>query len=211
MKNTIKDFFKDIRYLCRDLIINRKYRKRLQNTNFSIISNDCTAGCIYKDLKIRMDSPTRNFYFNAKDYIKFCQNLHYYLNQPLQYDNEKVDEPYLTAKCGDIRLFLVHYESVEQAQEEWERRKKRVNFDNLYFMMNDRNYCTELEIKAFDELPYKNKICFTHVYYPQYLSTYYISGSEDKECLDTLTKYVHQWWIIRYYDFFDFVSWLNNK
>lgn len=75
---------------------------------------------------------------------------------------------------------------------------------------NDRNYCTEEDIKAFDELPYDNKVCFTHIRYPQYKSTYYISGSEKDDYLKSVMDYVHQWWIKRYYDQFDFVTWLNN-
>lgn len=76
--------------------------------------------------------------------------------------------------------------------------------------MNDRNFCTEEHIAAFDALPYPNKICFTHVEYPQYKSTFYITGSEDAEYLDSVMNYVHQWWIKRYYDQFDFVKWLNE-
>lgn len=54
----------------------------------------------------------------------------------------------------EIREFLVHYSSVEQCRKEWKRRRERVNRENMFFVMNDRNYCTEEEIKAFDELPY---------------------------------------------------------
>ena len=64
--------------------------------------------------------------------------------------------------------------------------------------------------KAFDELPYNNKVCFTHKKYPQYKSTYYIHGSEDEKYLKSMMDYVHQWWIKRYYDQFDFVDWLNQ-
>ena len=71
-------------------------------------------------------------------------------------------------------------------------------------------FATEEEIKAFDELPYNNKVCFTHKKYPQYKSTYYIHGSEDEKYLKSMMDYVHQWWIKRYYDQFDFVDWLNQ-
>lgn len=182
----------------------------MTNHSFSIISSDCTAGCVCKDLKEQMRSPTRNFYFNADGYIKFCSNLEYYLNLSLTEDTEPVETEYLTAMCGDIRLFLVHYDSIHQAQEEWERRKGRVNFENIFFLMNDRNFCTEEYIAAFDALPYPNKVCFTHIKYPQYKSTYYISGSEDNEYLKSVMNYVHWWWIKRYYDQFDFVNWLNS-
>ena len=114
------------------------------------------------------------------------------------------------ASLGDLKMFLVHYSSVEQCRKEWKRRRERVNRENMFFVMNDRNYCTEEEIKAFDELPYNNKVCFTHKKYPQYKSTYYIHVSVYEKYLKSFMVYVHQWWIKRYYDQFDFVDWLNQ-
>lgn len=210
---SIKSIYKSIRFWIRDVLYNRKLRIKLSNHDFSLITSDCTGGCIAKDLKVRMNSPTRNFYFNADDYIKFCKNIDHYLSlQPEPYSGNYSagGAEYLMASLGDLKMFLVHYSSVEQCREEWKRRRERVNRENMFFVMNDRNYCTEEEIKAFDELPYNNKVCFTHKKYPQYKSTYYIHGSEDEKYLKSMMDYVHQWWIKRYYDQFDFVDWLNQ-
>ena len=117
---------------------------------------------------------------------------------------------YLMASLGDLKLFLVHYDSIEQCKTEWLRRCSRVNKANLFFVMNDRNYCTEAELKAFDNLPYKNKVCFTHKKYPQYQSTFYLSGSDNDDYVKSVMSFVPKWWIKRYYDQFDFVKWLNQ-
>ena len=213
MSGLIKESVKALRFNLRDVIFNRKNREKLTNQDFTIISSDCTAGCVCKDLKVRMNSPTRNFYFNADDYIKFCKNLDYYLQMaPEEYrGNYNGDgSQYLMASLGDLKMFLVHYDSVAQCREEWERRVKRVNKDNLFFLMNDRNYCTDQELQEFDELPYRNKVCFTHIPYLQYKSTYYLQGSENKQFLRSVMDYVKPWWIKRYYDQFDFVKWLND-
>lgn len=210
---SIKSVYKQIRFCVRDILHNKNQRNNLQNSNFSLITSDCTGGCVAKDLKVRMNSPTRNFYFNADDYIKFCKNLDYYLAlQPEPYAGNYSGggSEYLMASLGDLKMFLVRYSSVEQCRDEWIRRRERVNKDNLFFVMNDRNYCTEKEIREFDELPYNNKVCFTHVKYPQYKSTYFISGSESDNYLKSVMDYVRQWWIKRYYDQFDFVAWLNH-
>lgn len=83
---SIKSIYKSIRFWIRDVLYNRKLRIKLSNHDFSLITSDCTGGCIAKDLKVRMNSPTRNFYFNADDYIKFCKNIDYYLSlQPEPY------------------------------------------------------------------------------------------------------------------------------
>lgn len=159
-----------------------------------------------------MNSPTRNFYFNADDYIKFCSNLDYYLGlEPKDYTGNYSGggSEYLMASLGDLKMFLVHYSSVEQCRVEWIRRRKRINKNNMFLIMNDRNYCTEQHIKAFDALPYEHKVCFTHRAYPQYKSTYCISGSEHDDYLKPITNYVYKLWIKRYYDQFDFVDWLN--
>lgn len=210
MTKKIKKLIKNIRYFIRDKIINRRYRKELKNFKFSLITNDCIGGCICKDLHQRMNSPTRNLYFNADDYIKFCTDFDYYINLvPEEYHGDSESE-YLVASLGDLKLFLVHYDSIEEARKAWIRRRKRINKNNLFFIMSDRNFCTEKEIRAFDELPYKNKVCFTHIPYPQYKSTYYIKGSEDRECLKPMTDYIYPFWIKRYYDEFDFVKWIND-
>lgn len=76
---SVKSFIRNMRFSARDFLYNRKQRKILMNKEFSLITSDCIGGCVAKDLKVRMNSPTRNFYFNADDYIKFILNLDYYL------------------------------------------------------------------------------------------------------------------------------------
>lgn len=205
----IKESYKNMRYSVRDVLINSKYRSRLINKEFSIISCDCLGGVLCKDLKVRMDSPTRNLYFNASDFVKFCKHLDDYLELSLTpYDDP--DSPFITAKLGDVELFLVHYKSFEQAYSKWEERKQRVHRDNLFFYMNDRNLCNEQDIKAFNELSYENKVIFTHKAYPDIECAYHLQGSENDSYVKDVTSFIHQWWIKRYYDQFDFVSWLNN-
>lgn len=206
---SIKGKYKEIRFSVRDALLNSRYRAQLTNHDFSLITSDCLGGVICHDLKVRMDSPTRNFYFDASDYIEFCRNLDKYLAMSLEPYMDS-NSPYLMARCGDVKLYLVHYDSFEQARDKWETRKVRIHKDNMFFIMTDRNHCTEADLKAFNDLPYENKVCFTHIPYPQYESTFYIKGSENAPYLESMMNYVHEWWIRRYYDQFDFVSWLNN-
>lgn len=213
MSGFFKKKIKDVRFFFRDIIFNKKNRKKLRNREFTIIGSDCTAGCVCKDLKVRMNSPTRNFYFDAGDYIKFCKNLEYYLQlTPREYNGNYKGEgkQYLMAALGDLKMFLVHYDTIKQFQEEWKRRVSRVNMNNLFFLMNDRNGCTDYELREFENLPYRNKICFTHVRHSELKSTYYLSGSENEPFLRSVMDYVKPWWIKRYYDQFDFVKWLNQ-
>jgi len=69
-----------------------------------------------------------------------------------------------------IEIYFLHHHSQAEAEEKWKRRCERVNWEHLLVKFNDQNGCTEDLIRQFDELPYRNKICFTVKEYPQYKS-----------------------------------------
>lgn len=142
----------------------------LKNKSFSIISNNCWGGRVYQRYGLRYTSPTVGLFFFADEYIKFCSNLKYYLSLELtfipktesryyEYYSEK-DKYYPIGVLDDIEIVFLHYKSEEEAQEKWNRRKARINWDNLIVKFNDQNGATEEHIRAFDKLPYKNKLCF---------------------------------------------------
>ena len=54
----------------------------------------------------------------------------------------------------------MHYKSEKEAFEKWREEKKRINWDRLIVKFNDQNNATEEDIKEFDKLDYKNKLCF---------------------------------------------------
>ena len=54
---------------------NKILRKRLKNRDFTIITKNFLAACIYHDLKLRFDTPTVNLYIPFPDYIFFLKNL----------------------------------------------------------------------------------------------------------------------------------------
>ena len=65
-----------------------KIRKRkLNNNDFTIISNNCWAGTIYQSYGLEYNTPTLGLFFMAKDYIKFVSNLKYYINKELVFIN----------------------------------------------------------------------------------------------------------------------------
>lgn len=202
---------KNLRYFIRDWLVNEKVRRDIEVEDVSLIASDCIGGVIYKDLHRRMDSPTVNMFFSASDFIKFCKNIDYYLEQTIVYDEAANGaEEYPIGRIDDIRLHLVHYNSIAEASEKWEIRKKRIHRDSMYVMMNDRNGCTEKEIAEFDALPFQHKVIFTHKPYPQYKSAYCISGSEQDDFIKVTTAYVNGWSVKRRYDDFDLAAWINR-
>ena len=159
-------------------------RRRLKNTDFTIISNNCWGGMIYESYNLSKQSPTVGLFFMANDYIKFVSDLKGYLNGELtfiapmesrwknmsQVSSDKRFGSYpighLTNGKSSVEIFFLHYHSEQQAREKWERRCKRVNWDRILVKFNDQNCCTEKEIEAFCRLTYQNKIFFTSKHWP---------------------------------------------
>lgn len=60
-------------------------RKQLNNTDFTIISNNCWGGMTYEMFGLQKLSPTVGCYFFADDYIRFVRNLRLYLSVGLEF------------------------------------------------------------------------------------------------------------------------------
>ena len=117
-------------------------RKKIKDCSFTIISNNCWAGDVYRYFGLSYQTPTVGMYFFAEEYIKFLSNLIHYLDCELQQLNVN-DSKYkdtivelgqgnkLLAKLDDVEIVLLHYPNWDEAKEKWERRAKRINFDNL--------------------------------------------------------------------------------
>lgn len=112
--------------------------------------------------------------------------------------------------CGGVRIDFVHYNTFEEAVQKWEERKKRINWDNMFIVGAEKCGCDLETVKKFDELPYKNKVIFTHVEYPEIASAYYIKGFEAADEIGVLTNYKDTPLKRRYLDDFDYVSFLNG-
>ncbi len=134
----------------------------LKNKDFSIISKNCVGGIIYERMHLPFLSPTVGLSIPSPDFIKLCENLPYYMSlRPVEVQDDSV--PYPVGMLDDVRLEFVHYPSFEAACEKWERRKKRINYNNLCICMTERPDCTEELRQRFEALPYKRKVWFTHL------------------------------------------------
>ena len=185
-------------------------RLRLRNANPSIISSNCNGEYWYYDMKLRFLSPTINLSFDMNDYVKMLENLPWYMEQEIiPYEDDRFDYP--TGLLGDIEIRFNHYKTFEEAVEKWEDRKKRINWDNLFIIGIDGDNCTYDSLKRFDKLPYKNKVIFTHVHYPEIKSAYYIPGFEKEDGVGVLLYFKQQFFVRRYLDDFDYISFLNGK
>lgn len=189
--------------------INLKNRERLENSNFSVISSNCNGAFILHDLGQRFNSPTVNLFFYPKDFIRLLKNLKYYMSLKLKFVEEEGIK-YPVAFLDDIKIYFMHYKSNEDAEQKWEERKKRINYDNLFIMMTDRDDCSYEDLKEFDLLDYENKVVFVHKEYPEIKSSFYIRGYENESCIGHIYEFLNDNTGLKHYDEFDYVKWFNK-
>ena len=189
--------------------LNSENKKRLSNTNFTILCNNCVGGVILHELGERFNSPTVNLFFGAEDYIKFLEKLDYYLSRTLV--EVQSDKGYPVAKLDDITIYFMHYPSFDEAKRTWEKRVKRINKDNMYVIMVQQTRCTENLLEKFDNLPYEHKVAFVSKKMENIKCSYYIPFSEQTngEVRD-LCAYKGRFTGRRWIDDFDYVSFLNG-
>lgn len=192
-------------------IINGLYnylmRARLKNNNFSIISNNCWGGRVYQDLGLPYATPFVGLFLFAPDYIKLLRGLKYYLCLELNFDNysKYIDcnnIGYPIGFLGDIEIHFMHYSTEKEAKEKWERRLKRINWDNLFVKFNDRDGCTKYILEEFDQLPIANKVSFTAHNHDNLKHSVWFKEYQNKECVEPELQ--------SYKRYFDVVSWLNT-
>lgn len=195
--------------------IDERDRKRLTEKikTTSIISMNCTGGIISHNLGLQFLSPTVNLYMNAEDFIKFCENLSYYIeiNKFEKCTDKNIigDRTYPLAYLGDLTLYLVHYSSVEEAEKKWNERKQRINWDNIAIFNTDREGMTEELRNRFEKLPYR-KVMFVNKPDEKHASCYYLQGFESEDCVGIITDPVG-WKGMRPIDQFDYVNFLDGK
>lgn len=137
-----------------------KYKLIRENAP-TIICPNCWGGLTYSALGLEFGSPFINMFLDHDDYLKLLKNLEYYMECPLVFEEMRNDlgtHEYPVAKCGDILLYFNHYYSFEEANSSWNRRKERINMDNIFVMFYDES---AERIEEFLKLPYERKICFS--------------------------------------------------
>lgn len=177
-------------------------RKKLNNTDFTIISNNCWGGILYEYFGLPKQSPTVGTYFFAEDYVQFVSNLQYYVRIPIEMitvqDSKhckeimaKGESDVPIGRLGDVEIVFLHYKDPVVAKEKWERRIKRINWDNLIIKFSYMNGCTDEHVAAFEKLSGMKKFVFTAKKFP-YKDAIVIPGDLDGQ-ISNDTFYFKKW------------------
>lgn len=140
--------------------LNRWVEVKAQNV--SIISSHCWGGVVYNTLGLPFKSPTINMFFPIDDFLRMAKDIKSYMDAPLELIREEYEvnlqRNYPIVKLKDITIHFNHYTNFEEAVTTWDRRKQRINYDNIFIEMTAK---TMEQIDKFLQLPYEKKICFT--------------------------------------------------
>lgn len=160
--------------------INKRNRERLKydpENPISIISCNCIGGVIYHDLGLRFDSPTINMFFEPGSYVEYISHLKEYSQAELIEIPSEYDYP--MGQLGDegkVVIHLVHYASFDEAKRKWNERNQRINYENLFFILTERDGITYEQMKQFDNFSYEHKVLLTCHDYSGLDSAYCLGG-----------------------------------
>lgn len=187
-------------------------RKRLKNSDFTILAPTCIAGVMYHELGQKFLSPTINLWMYDKDFLKFVHNLKDYLSYDLRFVDGIDDTP--TAYLNDILIHFNHYHSNEEAKQKWDERKQRVNYDNLFIIMADQpdgGVITHEDMLSLKNVPCKGKVVLSVKEYDDIDYIVHLPKDPKKDCVNMymfdkspiLKRF-------RWERVWDYVSWLNK-
>ena len=136
-KRTLSSRILDIPYFDWD-----KYL-RIQKNDLSIICNNCVGGILYHTLGLECQSPCKNLAIPDDDFFKLVQDLERYMGLDPEFVRWQEDphskERFPVMKLDDVEIWCNHDRAVDEAREKWNRRKKKINYENILLMMYTEN------------------------------------------------------------------------
>jgi len=123
----------------------------------TIISQNCIGGVFYHDMGLAFCSPTINLYFKASDFVKFVSDLEHYLALDLKIT---WGEEYPVGYLDDVTIFFMHFSSCSEAQDSWNKRKARINWNNIIIFCTDRDGFSKKDFDIWLKIKYP-KVLFT--------------------------------------------------
>lgn len=192
-----------------------KYKNIIENKKFSIVSDSCWGGFLYQKINKEYTSPFVWTKIENNNYIKLLKDLKYYLKQRPKFSrSEKEFDDYhkgrVIGQLGDVIITFPHYATIEEAEQKWNKRLSRFDYENIFVEMS---ITSEETAKEFNELPFENKIGFTYEEYNLNACVCiqtYPSEFEDENMKDWFGLKFADFNHIFSYKYFDDIAWIAN-
>lgn len=161
-------------------------RLRLRNRAVTVISNDCWGGRMHKFYHLPFNTPFIGLFIPGPDYVRLLEDPRV-LAEPLNFvptwqsrywehlkKARQTSHPMALLGPEGLEIHFLHYENEDVARQKWDRRVKRIDWDNAIVKLSDRDVFDRGVAERFDALPYPVKVCFTSRPYPGLESVVYL-------------------------------------
>lgn len=186
-----------------------RMRKQLHNKNITFLCPNCIGGILFHDLGLRFMSPTVNLMMTQTDFVKFVLNMEYYLNEKFVF----YTDPQYSCPCAhldDIDIHFTHYHTEQEAENKWQDRVKRIQKENIFIFLEERDGLTKEEILKLSTLKVKGIVVFTaneyeDIPYAVFIKKYQRQGEIGNILKRSLIDDARE-----YERYFDFPKWFND-
>ncbi len=115
----------------------------LQNSRTSIIARNCWGDIISRNHGLQFHSSFINMLIDETQYLRLLKKLKYYCGCDsvfYKWDyNERTSLTYPIMTLDDVELHFIHDTEIEVVKANWNRRVKRINYKNIFVMMDTQN------------------------------------------------------------------------
>lgn len=212
LKDSIKKALEENNPLTKRRI--EKMRMQIKNRDMTFLCPNCIGGILFHDLGLQFRSPTVNLMMTQTDFLQFV----FHLDEALESKLEFYYSPSFTCPCawldlgdgGKVSIQFTHYHSEEEARDKWIERSKRVDKDNLFVFIEERDGLTKTDLESLSDIRAKGILAFTANRYddipyavqiPKYEKDGEVGNILAKSYLDGSREYEK---------YFDFVRWFNE-
>jgi uncharacterized protein (DUF1919 family) len=139
--------------------LGRAMSRTLLPESFSIISDDCWGGQLYRQLGLQYTTPTIGLWIEPREYLNFLENIRN-TNAPML-EFIKTDKDYPVARTLDATLYFLHYRSEEEVKDKFAKRFNRINWNRVLVKVDfGKPGYTVQDIEKWNKLHIANSIAF---------------------------------------------------
>lgn len=141
------------------IAIGRFLSRRLLPNSFSIISEDCWGGEIYRRLWHKYQTPTVGLYVEPGGYLDFIESVFTKNLEKLEFIDSKHEYP--VATYLGTRIDFVHYETQREAVDKFTRRFQRIDWNKILVKIDfGKPGYVKADIERWNEWKLPNSIAF---------------------------------------------------
>lgn len=130
---------------------------RLVPKSFSIISDDCWGGQIYRQLHLRYLTPTVGLWIQSADYLNYLENFEAIHQGELEFIKHK--KKYPLAQLSGVRIHFLHSASETEAAQKYLDRYGRIDRAKMCYKIDfGKSRYTQEDIARWNRLRLRNAV-----------------------------------------------------